>query len=215
MPLLLFILLAVLSCQIEQVEPHASEDKSSLLKVTSKAVAQMSEEMLPTVKTVVKRGATSGDYDELTALLKSGKTSGKAAARAFRLLVEHPIIKLDHTIKGLKRLPDTNPLAAKANKLELEKLTEAIGTLTESADYYSKAIKNLKASGINTANLQVKIKSSQLRRWKKTLKNDYPDQFEKLSSLQMGVDYIDDGLTAAASALLPFSVAEFLAQEKS
>ena len=68
--------------------------------------------------------------------------------------------------------------------------------------------------GVSTKNLQVKIKASKLRGWSKTLKKDYPDQFKQLSSLDLGVDYIDEGLTAAAGAALPLSVADFMAQQE-
>ena len=212
MPILLFILLA-LSCQVEQDEPQTSEEKSALLKITSKTVIKAANEMLPTIKGAVKRGVKSGDFSDLNTMLKAGGTKGKAATRAFKMLVEHPIIVLDETIKGIKRLPDTNPLAAKANKIEMEKLDLVIDELAEAANSHHQALKGLKGGGLNVNKLRVKINSRQLRKWKKSLKKDYPDQFKQLSSLQMGVDYTNDGLAAAAGITLPLSVHEFMTQE--
>lgn len=213
MQILFIMLLLTSGCQIE---PQSSEDKS-LLKAggkTVKGIKELSNAMLPRVKTIVKSGAASGDYGELITLLKTGKTEGKAAARAFKMLVKEPLVDVDDLVSRLKVEVKSSPLAAKGNSIVSESLSKKLDVLNKAVEEHNKALAALKKHGINTRDLRVKVEVQEARKWKGALKNDYPDLFEKVSSLEIPVNRTNDALAGAAAVALPFSLKEFMASEE-
>ena len=214
MKTLLSTLLLVAGCQVEMPSAH---DKS-VLKLGSKAgnklIKKLSKDLLPKVKRLTKSTASESDYDELAALLKGGKTKSKAAARAFRLLVEEPLVKVDTSIKSLRSLPKANPLTAKSEKLMLTTLGKKLTALENASAAHHRALQALKKRGIDTKSLRVDIEAQQARRWKAVLKNNYPDQFDKFASLSLSVNRTADVLTGVVVVTLPISLKEFLAAEQ-
>ncbi len=210
MKVLLIAMLLTSGCQVEQ---QSSEDKA-LLKAGSKTITELSDAMLPTIKRVVKSGATSGDYDELIALVKAGKTEGKAAARAFKMLVQKPIVEVDTLVVRLKAVPKSNPLAAKGDKIMLADLNKKLDELSEAVEEHNKALVALNKLGINPRDLRVKVEAQQARRWKGVLKKNYPDQFSKMSSLEIQLNRTTDVLAGAAAVSLPLSLKEFMSSDE-
>ena len=210
MKMLLIAMLLTSGCHVEQ---QSSEDKS-LLKAGSKTIKELSDTMLPTIKRVVKSGATSGDYDELIALIKAGKIEGKAAARAFKMLVQKPIVEVDTLVVRLKAAHKSNPLAAKGNKIMLADLNKKLDELSEAVEEHNKALAALNKLGINTRALRVKIEMQQSLRWKKALKDNYLNQFSKVSSLEIQVSRTTAVLSGAAAVSLPLSLKELMSSDE-
>ena len=210
MKMLLIAMLLTSGCQIEQ---QSSEDKGGLIKA-GKTLAGLSDAMLPKVKRLVKSGAVSGDYDELATLIKAGKMEGKAAARSFKMLVQKPLMEVDIVVDNLKTATKSNPLAAKGEKIALADFNKKLDELSEAVEEHNKALAFLNTQGANTRNLRVKVEMHQMRKWKGVLKNNYPDQFKEVSSLEIQVSRVTDALAGAAAVSLPLSLKEFMTSDE-
>ena len=211
MKMLLIAMLLTSGCQVEQ---QSSEDKGGFIKAGGKTLAELSDAMLPKVKRFVKSGAVSGDYDELATLMKAGKTEGKVAARAFKMLVQKPLMEVDVLVDGLKTAPKSNPLAAKGEKIVLADFNKKLDELSKAVEEHNKALAFLNAQGVNTRSLRVKVEMQQMRKWKGVLKKNYPDQFSKMSSLEIQLNRTTDALAGAAAVSLPLSLKEFMSSDE-